>query len=124
MAVHLVAAAHPQPQRVVVDAGEGGRDGIVGISACAFGFGNELRQLLSKSAGDSLGDFDGWFALPTLQETDLRVMDPGCLGERLLREPLPSAVFSHHASERRGEPRWTGHRSIYRATLTSSCHGL
>ena len=102
-----------------------GRLAVLAVySACAFGFSDKRRQLLSKSTGDSLGDVDGRFALPALQETDVGVMNTGGFGERLLREPLSRTVFSHHPSERRGEPRWTSHRSIYCVTLTSSRHRL
>ena len=67
---------------------------------------------------------DRRLALPALQETDKGVMNTGGFRERLLRESLPSAVLSHHASERRGELRWNGHHSIYCVSLISTCHRL
>ena len=54
---------------------------------CALGFCDERGQLLSKSAGDSIGNVDGRLALAALQQTDVGVMDTGGLIECLLGEP-------------------------------------
>ena len=78
---------------------------IPSILARSFGFRDERGQLLAERSRNSFCNVDRRLAFAALQEPDIGVMDAGGFGERFLREPFPSAVFSHHASERRGELR-------------------
>jgi hypothetical protein len=71
----------------------------------ALRFCDERRQSLAERSCEPFCDVDGGLAFTSFKETDVGVMNASGLGECFLREPLPSAVLSDHASERRGELR-------------------
>lgn len=60
----------------------------------AFCLGNQRRKSLSECAGQSFGHFDGRFALATLNQTNIGVMDARRLGESFLEEPPLRPVLS------------------------------
>lgn len=64
---------------------------------------NQLSGSHPERLRDALDVREGWVSLTTFNPADVGAVQPGQVGERLLREPAFSADLSHPTSEHHGK---------------------